>query len=200
MLSPHNVTGILERVPLFPWIRYLKDVVPYAESGLVLMDESPTSHAVLDVTFGKRKQVLVEGVEVDYKVAATWRDWQQQVQKAEEYDFVVLPVFHSIKNRQGGHIPVKEVIQWTSEHCRVPVFANQDYAVGDDGLVGAYVVRGEGHGRAAAVLALGILDNRTPQMPLINMDQKGQFFFNRKQLDRFNLSLPEKIAAQAIFR
>jgi hypothetical protein len=197
---PANMTGILERLPLFPWIRYLKEVMPEAAKALVLMDSSRTAMAIRDATFGGRINVSVEGVHVDYMIAADWDVWKEAMLGATEYDFILMPVFHAFRDSRGEHVSVGRVVRWASENSPVPVFASQDYAVGDDGVVGAYVISGEEHGRMAAELALGILDLKSPRLPLVNGSQKGQFVFNRRQLQRFGLVLPLEIEKRTIYR
>jgi ABC-type uncharacterized transport system substrate-binding protein len=197
---PDNVTGVLERVALFPWIRFLKDIVPNAASALVLMDRSQTSKAIIESTFGERRMVSVEGVSVEYRVALDWAEWQRIVLRLHDIDFVTIPVYHSLQDTSGVHVPVEAVVRWTSEHARVPVFAHQDYAVGDSGVVGAYVVFGESHARHAAQLVRDILEGRTPKAPPAFMDQDGQFYFNELQLHRYGLTLPAEIREKAVFR
>lgn len=197
---PDNVTGVIERVPLFPWIRHLADIMPGAKKALVLMDDSPTSDAIINVTFAKRKDVFLDGISVEYEVAANWTEWQRIVRAGGTYDFITVPVFHNLKTDAGVHVPVDEAIRWTSENSPVPVFAYQDYAVSDTGVVGAYVIFGEAHGRHAALMAEAILEGRAFTVPPTQMDQEGVFYFNKKQLQRFGLTLPEEIRKKAEFR
>ena len=197
---PANVTGVIERVPLFPWIRYLREIMPEASRVLVLMDASPTSRAILDVNFGPRKAIVFDGGSIEYKLAAHWDEWRRTVLGAGIYDLIVMPVFHALEDESGNHIPVEEVVGWTSTHTPVPVFANQDYAVCDDGVAGAYVIQGEPHARLAAGMAKAILSGVNPaSLPLQN-DHNGTFYFNKKQLRRFGLTVPGFIRAQAIYQ
>lgn len=197
---PANVTGVIERVPLFPWIRYLREIMPDASRVLVLLDASPTSQALVDVNFGARKAITFDGGSIEYNFSAGWDDWRQRVLGAAIYDMIVMPVFHALEDESGSHVPVDEVVGWTSAHTPVPVFANQDYAVGDDGVAGAYVIQGETHARLAAAMAREILSGVNPaSLPLQN-DHNGAFYFNKKQLRRFGLTLPGFIKAQAIYQ
>ncbi|WP_022662245.1 ABC transporter substrate-binding protein [Paucidesulfovibrio longus] len=197
---PGNVTGVLERVPLFPWLRHLIRIIPDPKTALVLMDDSPTSRAIVEVNFMDRKQVFLDRVSVGYEMAANWAEWQQVILGHRKYDFITMPLYHNLRDASGRYVPVEEVIRWTSEHSPVPIFAYQDYAVGDDGAVGSYVIFGEQHARLAALIARDILEGKTPRPPSASMDQQGTFFFNKKQLARFGLTLPEDIRSRAEFR
>lgn len=197
---PDNVTGVLERVPLFPWLRHLIRIIPDPKHALVLMDESPTSRAVVDVNFMDRKQVFIDGVGVSYKMARNWSEWQRVILEQNGLDFITMPLYHNLKDASGRYVPVEEVIRWSSANSPVPIFAYQDYAVGDDGAAGSYVIFGEEHARLATHLARDILEGKTPRPPSASMDQQGKFFFNKKQLARFGLILPEDIRSRAEFR
>ncbi|MEF2144321.1 MAG: ABC transporter substrate binding protein [Desulfovibrionaceae bacterium] len=197
---PENVTGILERVPLFPLIRHLARILPEAQKALVLTDSSPTSKAVIYTTFAQRRMVTVDKIEVEYLIASDWNEWRRAVKEQTTHDLIAIPLFHALKDNTGRHIPTEEVIRWTSKNSPVPVFAYQDYAVGDDGVVGSYVIFGKTHGRYAALLARDILEGKEPHVPPAYMDQGGKFFFNEKQLKRFGLTLPPEIRERTIFR
>ncbi len=198
---PRNVTGVLERLPLFPWLRYLRQLMPGARRALILLDSSPTSEAILAVTFKDRRTVLAVGIEARYVVAENWGRWRAEVLSPGEADLIVIPTFHTLRDGAGQYIPVLDAVRWTSAHSAVPVFALQDYAVFDEGAVGSYVVVGEAHGRQAGELALRILDEGLEPKdvrPLIT--EEGMFFFNEKQLARFGLTLPEALRAHTIYR
>lgn len=197
---PDNVTGVLESLPLFPWMRYLGKIVPHAAKMLVLMDDSATSEAIINVTFKNRRRVFVQNFLVEYKIAKGCAEWQRIVQDAGTYDLIVMPTFHVLRNELCEHIPVEEVVRWTSANSPVPVFSHQDYTVGDEGLVGAYVIFGEAHGRQAGEVVRQILEGKNPRDIPAQMDKEGLFYFNRRQLRRYRLTLPQKIADQALFK
>lgn len=198
---PKNITGILERVPLFPWLRYLKKIMPTSRSALVLMDSSSTSDAIINLTFQERQSVKLDGISVEYKKTGNWDEWKKIVIGAERYDMIIIPTFHAVKDARGSHISVETLIEWTSSHSLVPVFSNQDYTVGPRGTVGAYVIYGEAHGRIAGKMALEILEEKKlPKSISARMDREGKFYFNMNQLDRFSLKLPDKIKEQTIFK
>ena len=198
---PRNVTGVLERLPLFPWLRYLKQLMPDAWRALVLFDTSPTTDAILAVTFKDQRLVEITGLTAKYAVAADWRQWRETVTKRHDYDLIVIPTFHALRDADGRHVPVHETIQWTSANSRVPVFALQDYAVEPGGAVGAYVVFGVTQGRLAGELALDILERgAVPKDLQPLMGQEGRFYFNKEQLKRFGLVLPEAIRRKTAYR
>lgn len=198
---PTNITGLLERTPVIPWLRYLARIIPKAHSALVLMDKSHTSEAIIQMNFQGKTHFTVEGIRVDCHMVDTWDQWQTLVTNASSYSLLLFPTFHAVKNKEGAHVSIEEVIAWTSAHSPIPLFSNQDYTVNDAGVVGAYVIYGESHGSQAARMALDVLlGSKRPGQSPPTIDRTGLFFFNKTQLNRFNLALPKEIEGQAIFQ
>lgn len=198
-ILPGNVYGVIERIPLFHWIRWLIQIMPEIESVLVLLDGSPTADSILKATFKGRTSVVVDGKNVDAESVSGWAEWTEHVLEPR-HDCIVMPVYHALRDDSGNHVPYDKVVEWVSRNSRVPAFASQDYAVGDHGVVGALVVVGEDHGHHAGMIAKGILEGeRTPAVATAD-DQEGRLFFNRKQLERFGIVLPEWAASRAVYK
>lgn len=198
---PVNITGVLERTPVVPWLRYLTTIVPNSKAILVLMDSSSTSEAIVDVVFHRRKNIRIDGATSEYKIAKNWSEWKNIVESAKQYDLILMPTFHAVKDQTGALVSVEDVVAWTAAHTPIPVFSNQDYTVSDNGVIGAYVIYGVTHGKQAAEIALEILEKRKSQkFYTIISDTQGRFYFNRHQLDRFRLTLTKEIQEQAVFQ
>jgi len=196
---PDNVGGLIERISLLQWIRLIGEIMPSAENFLVLMDGSPTADAIASTVFKGETTLAYHRLAVTLRSTGRWEEWRRIVEKGG-FDAVVMPVFHALKDASGRHVPYGEVVAWTSRHSAVPVFATQDYAVGDDGVVGAYVVYGEKHGYLAGSMAARLLDGERMQDISAQGDQPGVFVFNERQLNRFGLVLPKSIREQSAFR
>ena len=126
---PENITGVLERTPVFPAARVLKSLLPATKRILLLFDDSPTTDSILSVTFKKNKSISIGGVLLEFKVASSWENWMRIISEAKEYDLIMVITFHTLKMKNGTHVDVTEVIDWTSAHSAVPVFSCQDYTV-----------------------------------------------------------------------
>lgn len=199
---PDNMTGILEHMPVVPLLRSLGQIMPKARSALVLLDDSQTTKAVVDMVFQNRNSLDIVGIHVTYIVASTWPQWQATVRtKAAACDILITPTFHAVKETDGSPVDLHDVVTWTSANCPVPYFTNQDYAVSDKGATGAYVIQGESHGRQAAEIAHDILVNgKSPGQVSPKTDRKGVLFFSTEQLERFHLILPADIRKTAHFQ
>lgn len=196
---PENVVGVIERIPLFHWVRFVFDIVPNCNSLLVLTDSSPTAEAIISASFRNREVVVLDKKKIYWKSAQNWSSWQQLVLNTKS-DSIIMPVYHALRDDEGTHVPYHEVISWTSAHSRVPVFASQDYAVGDKGVVGSYAVVGEEHGRLAGRIVRSILEGESMHDLSVADDQQGALYFNRTQLKRFGLVLPPRLREKAIFK
>lgn len=198
---PSNITGLLERVPIVPWLRYLKEILPKSDSALILMDKSQTSLSIIEMNFKQKRFLDIAGIKISFTIAEDWNAWKQIVTQENDTHFLLFPTFHAIKDDSGHHISVEDVVTWTSKNSPVPVFTNQDYTVHDQGVVGAYVIQGETHGRQAAQIALDILSQKTPSIPNPpRTDRDGIFYFNLKQMARFQIHLPEDIRLVSIYQ
>lgn len=193
---PQNVTGVIERIPLLSWVRILFSVVPDSQSVLVLMDDSSTAEAIFSSTFKNKKAVKFGDARIYWVKAKDWTSWKRCVLDLQ-YDILVMPIYHALNDESGVHVSVENVVSWTSANSRVPVFASQDYAVGDEGVVGALSIAGVEHGQYAGRIARNILEGVPVGDLLSGDDQEGELFFNRKQLRRFGLALPETIKRKA---
>lgn len=195
---PTNITGLLERTPLFPWLRYLREIMPQAKRALVLMDTSLSSAAIINVTFQNRASISISGMEVEYRLVSDWHQWQTAIGQSADFDFIVSPTFHSIKQLNGAAVDIDRLISWTSANSSAPLFTNQDYTVSDHGAAGAYTLSATAHGAQAAEIAALILgDGQQPSTIMFQVDKAGLYVFNRQQLDRHRITLPEAIASQA---
>jgi ABC-type uncharacterized transport system substrate-binding protein len=197
---PGNVTGVMERIPLFPWVRYLLEIVPNAKKVLVLADDSATAEAIIGSTFAGRREIVLGDCTVEYTSTASWPRWQRAVLESAPYGFIIMPIYHALKDDSGAHIPYDKVVTWTSANSPIPVFSNQDYAVADDGVVGSYVLFGEEHGRIVGRMTRDILAGKDIATLRAPGEQQGVFYFNRRQLKRHGLTLPPGILEKTVFR
>ena len=196
---PENITGLLERTPVKPLLRFLLRIFPNAEKCLILMDSSPTSEAIIEVVFEGRKILKTGKITAVYKKAKDWTDWKDIVSHSIGYDILIMPTFHSVKDERGISIDVNDIVEWTSANSAIPVFSNQDYTVSSKGVVGAYVIYGESHGRLAGEMALDILEKKSQKIGM-KTDREGKLYFNQEQLDRFEVKLPDDIKKRAVFQ
>jgi len=198
---PSNMTGVLERTPVMPWLRTLQTIVPHAKRALVLMDDSETSKAILELNAPNGTTQQIGALKADWRLIEDWITWQKTVKETKNYDLIVMPTFHSVKGADGTTVPINEVIEWAAKNSAVPIFTNQDYTVNSDGVVGAYTLHGENHGKMAADIVVSILKDVTSPAEIAPLtDRLGKYYFCKKCLQKFGLTVPAEIEKEANYR
>lgn len=197
---PSNVSGILER-PLFKRsILYIHRIMDAKLTRiLVLFDDGTTSRALLEEEFSGALQVQLGPVQVDIQLIGSESEWHQTISESKQqgYDAVVVGLYHTLTDNEGNHVPDQQIIEWTSEHTPLPLFAYWKFAVGEKMTAGGYVLDGYTQGLLAAELVKDALAGKPlPRMP--SSSGEGRFVFSRSQLHRWQLELPPSIADQAL--
>lgn len=194
-----NVTGILER-PLFKRnISELNKVMGgKMKSILVLFDSGNTSMASVEEAFKGKAEMSVSGIKVKLELVGEQGKWHEMVNGAKgKYDAIVVGLYHTLVNASGAHVPANDILSWTSENSKVPLFAFWDFTVGKGMAVGGLVLFGKIQGEEAAKYAKRILSGESPSSIQPIIAKKGRFYFSESELKRWNLSLPEDIKKQA---
>lgn len=196
-----NITGVLERPILKRNIALVSELVPHVKRALVLFDTDITSQVVRQETFEGKSQQLIGGTLVELKLVGQWEQWQAEVLKAKDhYDVIFLGLYQALHDGTGKSVnTTDQVARWTAAHAPVPIFGFWDWAVGPEKTIGGLVLYGRDQGKAAAEIALKILAGTPPERIYPVTADRGKFLYSRKQLQRFHLTLPDKIAADASF-
>lgn len=197
-----NITGILERPLIKHAISTAAQLLPQKTPRILLMfDKSQTSHSILEEFFANNKQVNISGAQVDIKLISDWETWQDQVTTADNnYDAVFFGLYHTLTDEDNHHIPAEQVLKWSSENTPIPPFGFWDFAIGQDKAIGGYVLFGSEQGKQAAEIAKEILLNKTqPSQINTKKTENSRYLFSQKALQKFGLTLPEKIAQKTTY-
>ncbi len=196
-----NITGILER-PLYR--RSILQISKFIKTKkvLVLFDSGTTANVIKDELFLGRANVYLYDIIVELFLVKKIKKWKEIIlnSKSMGFDFIIVGLYHTILDKNGKHVDSEEVIQWTSKHTPIPIFAFWDFAVGREKAIGGLVLHGATQGAEAGRLANKILGERvSPSKIIIRIGDKGKYLFSRSQLEKYNLTLPEGISRKAEF-
>jgi ABC-type uncharacterized transport system substrate-binding protein len=195
-----NITGVLER-PIFTLsIGSITDILqPKPDKILVLFDSGTTSQASVEEVFKGKTSADLSGTKVDLRLISNFELWQKTVLNAADagYDAIVIGLYHTIVSNDGKNIPADQVMAWTSANTTIPPFGFWDFSVGKDQTIGGFVLYGKEQGRTAAKMAMQILQGKAPKDIRPVIGDKGQYVFSKSGLEKFQLTLPEKIASKA---
>lgn len=197
-----NITGVLERPLVNRSISILNRMLtPKPKKVLVLFDSGPTSAASVSEAFRGKTELRVNDIDVHLRQIGELKAWQESVlnAKTEGYDALFVGLFHTIRDEKGKHVSDEDIMKWTVEHTPIPPFAFWDFIVGKEKAIGGFVLFGEAQGLEAASLARKILHGRLPaEIPPV-IGKRGQYFFSRSQLKKWNLAVPTDLLSLTRF-
>lgn len=198
-----NISGVLERPLLKRAIPAISQILPdKVNRVLVMFDNSAISQTILQEYFSNNAQSMISGIKVDIKRIGKWSDWQKTVLSAadDNYDALFIGLFHTINDNNGNHVSEEKVITWSSKNTPIPPFGFWDYSIGQDKNIGGLVTFGHEQGKIAAEMAKDVLLNKKqPYQLRTKTAEKGRYFFSRKALQKYGLTLPENIAQKASY-
>ncbi|MBU2707574.1 hypothetical protein KCM76_16385 [Zooshikella marina] len=200
ILKYKNITGVLERPLYRRSIIEMKKVLPEMKKALIMFDGSNTSKYAAEDLFQGHDSLAYSGVEIHLETTNNYERWKSVVLSAKEngYDAVWVGLYFTVFDKQK-HIDHRELLFWTSNNSKVPLFALWDFAVGKQKTIGGYVMTGNSQGAAAGLLAQQVLAGTLPKDILPVIPEHGQLIFSRHELTRWQLALPMDLQVSAEF-
>ena len=185
-----NITGVLERELFVQGVRLLKGLVPASGRIAVITDDSPTSR-------GAVSQIKKAGLpsEITEIYATNEFDlWKAKVKALQgEVDAIGLLGYQTLRQKpKGESIPQDVVLRWTLRNSRLPGFAVNEFSVRAGVLCGV-TQSGFEQGKAAAGMALEILDGKRPSDIPIFTPEKGISIINEKRACNLGIEIPERL-------
>ena len=185
-----NVTGVIERHHLEATINLLKQLVPDVKKLAIITDNSPTSQAFIT---GIKK--ITPPIEISEFYATNDFDaWKAKIRELQtKVDALGIYVYHTVKEKGGEEsLPPEEVIGWTLENSKLPDFTFSDSAVRDGVLCGV-TLSGYEQGKAAAEIAIRVLNGEKPADIPIKSPEKGTPIVNEIRAKELNIEIPEEV-------
>ncbi len=187
-----NIAGVVERQHINGTIDLLKQLVPTVKKVAIISDNSPTSHG-----FVTRIEKTALPVEISECYTTDDFDaWKAKVKELQsEVDAIGLFVYHTIKDpeKEGEvSLPPEDVLSWTLRHNKLPEFAFLDFTVRAGALCGI-TLSGYEQGKAAAEIAIEILDGKKPADVPIKCPEEGKPIVNKRRAEELNITVPTDI-------
>lgn len=196
-----NVTGVLERPLIRRNVSLMQRLVPGMKRALLLFDSDLTSDVIRAELFASQNTLRSGTVEIDMVRVTSYADWQRRVLEAPaQYQAVWAGLYQTLRDASGKVVPDNQVIEWTAQNSKLPLFGFWDFAVGAQRAAGGLVLSGRDQGRLAAGMAADILfRGRTPASLFPLSVDSGDLLFSRAALQRFGLVVPPSLQKQAHF-
>lgn len=196
-----NMTGILERPLLKRSLHSMCRLVNTEDTKvLILFDSDSTSDAVLSEAFAGETQFELGKVRVEIRQFELLDEWQDALltSQSQGFDTVYIGLYHTLRTRDGEHVPDEDVIAWANANAPVPIFAFWDFAVGRGRAIGGHVLSGRDQGRAGGEMASKVLAGASPAQIHPRTAKDGSYTFSIHELNRFGIKLPPKIREQSV--
>jgi len=189
-----NITGVLERELYGESIELLKKLVPKVKKVAMLFDESNTSKKAISQL--KNTDLHVEVSEIFS--TNDFNEWKAKVRELQtSVDALGVIAYHTLKDKDGKtSLPMKAVLNWTLENSKIPDFTINDFTV-KDGVLCGVVQSGYQQGKAAAEIALRILNGESPADIPIIAPQEGITLVNKRRADDLKIQIPEEVSQSA---
>ena len=194
-----NITGVLERPLIKRSVLSIGSMIPKMQRLLILFDSGNTAHTSLENVFNNESITSISNIQVEVKLIQDWEIWQSQVKNSADNQFeaIVIGLFHTLRNDKGQHIPAEDVLSWTSENTPLPLFALWDFAVGKNKAIGGLVLEAYYQGAAAAEMAQKILSGIPPARLRPITATNGSYLFSQSELEKSQIRLPDHIVSSA---
>ena len=189
-----NITGVLERELYAESIELLKQLVPKVKKVAMLFDESNTSKKAISQL--KDTDLHVEVSEIFS--TNDFNEWKAKVRELQtKVDALGVIAYHTLKDKDGKtSLSMEAVLNWTLENSKIPDFTINDFTV-KDGVLCGVVQSGYQQGKAAAEIALRILNGESPaDIPIITL-QEGITLVNKRRADDLKIHIPEEVSQSA---
>jgi len=194
-----KVTGVLERPLMKRSIAMLRTIDPRIKKVKVLMENTATAKALLETSFNNKLSQHINGIEVDVSLIDSVEQWQKQTLNAQEqhYQATIVSIYAGLKNSMAQTSSVESLIQWTSAHSPLPLFALWEFSIGKGKAIGGLTISGVFQGVETAkkvnnFFATGTLDR-------ISTPQRGALKFSAHELNRWKISLAPALIEHALF-
>ena len=187
-----NIAGVVERHHFEETIDLLKQLVPDVKKVAIITDNSPTSRR-----FVTRIEKTALPVEISECYATDDFDvWKAEVKELQpKVDAIGLFVYHTIKDPEKDRevsLPPEDVLNWTLKNNKLPEFAFFDFTVRAGALCGV-TLSGYEQGKAAAEIAIEILEGKEPADIPITCPEKGNPMVNERRAEELNITVPTDI-------
>lgn len=182
-----NVTGVTEKLLTEQTFKMLPYFLPKAKNYVLVVEDSVSAKIAakdIDQDFP------------DYTKKATLRssnfeEWKTFLKQHEpEIDFVLVPIYLNLKDKEGNQVPAKSVMKWILKNISKPPIGALGFNIEDGALLGV-VDTGNKQGKTAAKYAIKLLTEpiAAEKLPVTGIG-KGELYINTTTAKQFGVKIP----------
>jgi ABC-type uncharacterized transport system substrate-binding protein len=193
----HNITGILERMPVLTGFEIMKILNPKAQRAALISDDSTTTRAIVE-TMGGIEALDTAALTVqprlftnDFeKLKAFILDQQNKV------DALAILVGYTMRDAQGSPVSQKQIVRWLLKNSRIPGISYSE-VLGAEGFLLTVAVDLEKQGYHAGLIGVRILGGTQPaNIPIIDPVAK-KIVINLARAGQLGMDVPMSLLKQA---
>jgi len=189
-LPASNITGVAEVHHYVECVNLLKRIVPNVNKVAMVMDDGATSQGFLE--YMREISLPVEIAEV--YTTNDFDAWKAEINELQsEVDAIGLFTYHTVKQGEAEEsLPPEQVLGWTLQNNTLPEFAFFDFTIKGGALCGV-TLPGSEQGRAAAEIALEIMNGTRPGDIPIMTPERTVPMVNIKRAQQLKLNVPASV-------
>ena len=187
-LSHHNITGILEILPVEEVLVAMKPYYPSMQRLLVLNENTTTSRKTKPFLDAVCERV---GISVTQELVDDFETWKAVFKEANQsYDVIYLQTRGAIKNWDQ-----EEALRVIDEHIRVPLVTCESFMM-PYAVFGLTQISKE-QGVLAAETAMKILEGTSPDNIPVSRNRQTEVWLNSRLADKIDFQPDEKLLEDA---
>lgn len=187
-LSNHNITGILEILPVEELLIAMKEYYPSMQRLLVLNENTTTSRKTRPLLDALCERV---GISATQELVDDFESWKAVFAEANRsYDIIYLQTKGAIKNWDHD-----EALSFIDKHIKVPLVTCESFMM-PYAVFGLTQISKE-QGVAAAEAAIRILEGTRPDDIPVSRNHQTTIWLNRRLSDKIDFHPDEKLLADA---
>ncbi|KYN24022.1 hypothetical protein AUQ44_19755 [Vibrio cidicii] len=190
-----QVTGVLE-LPLFVKnIGEIKRIIGKRNLKVWILFDSGVTSEIAASYIDSQYQLMKKSLAVDVKIhlIGDFQAWQRTVDSAqsEGVDAIIVGLYQTLTDvTTGRNTPSEEVLTWTNQHTRVPLYGFWDFSVGKGKTSGGVVLFGDAQGKQAGQIINQILLGTPASAIPIQIGNQGRALFSESEMKRWGLQAP----------
>lgn len=189
-----KITGVLERPLFVKSLGELRSMFPDEPFKVRVMFDSGVTSQIAKEHIDNQYRLIRDNLGIDAEILAigTRQEWRNSVLNAKEegISVIIVGLYHTLVDESGENVPALQVINWTSEHSPLPIFAFWDFAVGDDKAAGGIVLYGYSQGEIAGSLVNKIVNGESASSLPIQIGNKGSAIYSQVAMEKWGLTAP----------
>ena len=189
-----NITGVIERHHLVATVDLLRQLAPDVEKLAIMTDDSPTSQAFITGI----KEVTPPIEISEFYTTNDFDAWKAKVEELQtKVDAIGIYLYHTIKEKGiDTSLSPEDVLVWTLENNKLPDCTFSDFTV-KDGVLCGVTESGYEQGKAAAKIAVRILNGETPENIPVERPEKGMKMVNETRAKELKIEIPADVLKEA---